>query len=117
MAQIPVDVRIGDIKNTLERAALKRESECMPDRTFRSVATDQVFSFDYLRRAVGCPYPRRDAAIILRKTLEFGIPKNIFLMSLQVFIKKPRVFALLQHKHEGKRAQSFSHIGKIEFAA
>jgi hypothetical protein len=54
---------------------------------------------------------------VLRKTFEFGLPQNLSLMIAKVFVKELFGFALLQHQHKWKRAQSFSDVGKLEFTA
>src|SRR5262249_6940739 len=104
MAHSPVNLRVGDIKDTLEGAALKGESERVSDQTFRAVAADQVFRLDKSGRAAGRPDLRRDAAGVLRKTFEFGVPEYLFLMALQILVKELLVFALLQHEHKRERA-------------
>src|SRR6185503_3594769 len=40
MRKLPVDTRIGHVKETLKSAALKRESQTVSDRTTRTVAPD-----------------------------------------------------------------------------
>src|SRR4030095_13273986 len=114
---LPVNLRIGYIKDSLEGTAAERKPKSVPHQTFRAVTTDDIFRRDCLRRVVRRFDLGRNAIRVLRKTLEFGLPQNVSLLALQVFVKKSFSFALLQHQHKWKRAQSLPDVGKIELTA
>ena len=104
MAKIPVNLRVGDIKHALECAALKLKSERVSDQAFRTVAADQILSFNIVGCAVGSFHLHRYTRIVLRKSFEFGLPENFFSVALEIFVKQFLVFALLQHEHIWIRA-------------
>ena len=66
VAEIPINLRVGDVKHALEGAARKLKPERVSDGTFRAVAGREVFSFDSLRRAVGKFNLRRNVRSRLR---------------------------------------------------
>ena len=65
MAELPINLNIGNVEQTLKCAALKRKPERMPDWTVRSVAADQVFGRYRLRFAARVPDLCGDARLVL----------------------------------------------------
>src|SRR5215813_2727861 len=112
-----MNLRIGHIKDSFECTATESEAELMTHQTLRSVAAYDIFGSDSLCFIVVRFSLSHDAISILRKTEKFRFPQNIALMIAEIFIKKVFGFALLQHQHKWKRAQTLSNVGKFEFAA
>src|SRR5215813_5740841 len=113
MTQLPIDLRVGDVENPLERAALKSQSERVTNRTLRSVTTNNIFGGDRLSFIVRGLELSHDAVRILREAFEFGVPPYILVMALQIFVKKLLSLALLQHQDKRKGAHALSDIREL----
>src|SRR6266511_839014 len=94
-------MHIRHVEQTFKSAALKRKSKRVSHWTFGSITADQILAFDNLRVAGAAANVCRNARLVLRKTFEFSLPKNLAVVSLHIFVEKSFVFALLQYKHIG----------------
>src|SRR5262245_56806370 len=117
MTQLPIDLRVGNGENPLERASYKSQPERVTNQTLRSVTTNNIFCGDGLSFVVRGLDLGNHALGILREAFEFGVPPDILVMALQIFVKKLLSLALLQHQNKRKGAHASSHIREREFTS
>src|SRR5215813_7967328 len=117
VTHLPVNLRIGHVKDSFEGAAFKLKTQSLTHQTLRAVAANNVFGRDCLHFLVGGSNLGQDAIRVLPESFELAFPQNILLMTLQIFVKQPFRLALLQHQHKRKGTHTLADIGKTEFAA
>ena len=76
--EFQIDLDIGDIKQTLKRAALKGQAESVPHGAFRSITSDEIFRRDRLGLTILIGKRRGHAIGILGKALKRSLPSDIF---------------------------------------
>src|SRR5882672_10014034 len=94
MAELPIDLHIGDVEQTFKRAAFKSKPQRMSDGALWSITADKIFAFDDLRRAGAGANSCGDSRFILHKTSQFAVPENVPAVTLQILVKQSFVFAL-----------------------
>src|SRR5687768_15422617 len=113
MAKVPVEIDVGDVEHTLERAALERESKRVSDRALRAVATYKKLCLGRLERAVRVFHDNTHAGVVLREALHLGLPADLSSLRPDVIVQDLLVPALFDHQDERIGAHSGADLAKI----
>src|SRR5258705_1617455 len=116
MAELPIDLHIGDVEETFKCAAFKGKTEPVPDWTSGAVTANKILSFYDVRCSAAVFDVGSDACLILRKAFECGLPENILSATLHILVHELLVLALLQNQHVRVRTQPLADIRQINLA-
>jgi len=77
MRKFPFDLHVGDIKQSLECAALELDSQRFAHRALRPVASDEIPRVDTLLLDACIDDRARYSLLVLRELFQFCLPTNV----------------------------------------